>query len=101
MGWTVIRFWGNDIKKHTDECVKVIDEAIFDIKIGENRGRNSVEKKLYRYIGFEDFVNLLVNNKDRFVRPITWDDKYEGYLFSHMETKDDIREIVTEMYYYL
>lgn len=30
-GWTVIRFWGNDIKKHTDECVKVIEEAVFDI----------------------------------------------------------------------
>lgn len=36
MGWTVIRFWGIDIKKHTDECVKVIEEAIFDIKIGED-----------------------------------------------------------------
>lgn len=35
MGWTVIRFWGNDIKKNTDECIKVIEEAIFDIKIGE------------------------------------------------------------------
>jgi len=35
MGWTVIRFWGNDIKKHTDECVKVIEEAILDIKIGD------------------------------------------------------------------
>lgn len=35
MGWTVIRFWGNDIKKHTDECVKVIEEAIFDIEIGD------------------------------------------------------------------
>lgn len=23
-GWTVIRFWGTDIQKHTDECVKVI-----------------------------------------------------------------------------
>ena len=33
MGWTVIRFWGNDIKKHTDECVKVIEEAILDMKI--------------------------------------------------------------------
>lgn len=63
--------------------------------------RKVVSKKLYRYIGFEDFVNLLVNNKDRFVRPIVWDDKNEGYLFSHMETKDDIKEIVTEMYYYL
>lgn len=31
MGWTVIRFWGSDIKKRTDECVRVIEEAIFDI----------------------------------------------------------------------
>lgn len=31
-GWTVIRFWGNDIKKHTDECVRVIEEAVFEIK---------------------------------------------------------------------
>lgn len=35
MGWTVIRFWGNDIKKHTEECVKMIEEVIFDIKMGE------------------------------------------------------------------
>ena len=35
MGWTVIRFWGNDIKKNTDECIKVIEEAIFDLKIRE------------------------------------------------------------------
>lgn len=32
-GWTVIRFWGNDIKKHTDECVKVVEETIWDIKM--------------------------------------------------------------------
>lgn len=31
MGWTVIRFWGTDIQKHTDDCVKVIEETIFDI----------------------------------------------------------------------
>lgn len=30
--WTVIRFWGNDIKKHTDECIRVIEETIFEIK---------------------------------------------------------------------
>lgn len=35
-GWTVIRFWGNDIKKNTDECIRVIEETIFDIKIREN-----------------------------------------------------------------
>ncbi len=31
LGWTVIRFWGKDIMKNVDECVKVIDEAVFDI----------------------------------------------------------------------
>ncbi len=35
LGWTVIRFWGNDIKKNVDECVKVLDETVFDI-ITEN-----------------------------------------------------------------
>ena len=28
LGWTVLRFWGEDIKKHTAECVKAIDEAV-------------------------------------------------------------------------
>ena len=32
IGWTVIRFWGNDIKKKTDECIRVIQETIFDMK---------------------------------------------------------------------
>ncbi len=35
-GWTVIRFWGNDIKKHTDECIRVIEECIFDMEIEES-----------------------------------------------------------------
>lgn len=30
MGWTVLRFWGEDIKKHLDECVKVVDETVLD-----------------------------------------------------------------------
>lgn len=30
MGWTVIRFWGSDITKNLDECVKAIEEIIFD-----------------------------------------------------------------------
>ena len=37
-GWTVIRFWGEDIKKHTDECVKVVEETIFDNVIEEKEG---------------------------------------------------------------
>ena len=42
MGWTVIRFWGNDIKNNTDECIKVIDEAVFEIKLGQNDIENEI-----------------------------------------------------------
>lgn len=32
-GWTVIRFWGDEIKKDVDGCVKVVEEAVFDIML--------------------------------------------------------------------
>ena len=32
-GWTVLRFWGNDIRRNPEECVKTVEETIFDIKI--------------------------------------------------------------------
>ena len=35
-GWTVIRFWGNDIKKHVDECVKAMEETVFELMILED-----------------------------------------------------------------
>lgn len=35
MDWTVIRFWGDEIEKKLDECVKVVEEVIFDKLIGE------------------------------------------------------------------
>lgn len=35
LGWTVLRFWGTDIKKNTGDCLKTIDEAVFDAKIGK------------------------------------------------------------------
>lgn len=36
LGWTVLRFWGKDILKHTDDCIKAIEETIFDIKISDH-----------------------------------------------------------------
>lgn len=33
LGWTVIRFWGKDIKKDVDGCIKVIEECIWDKKL--------------------------------------------------------------------
>lgn len=34
MGWIVIRFWGRDIQKKTEDCIKVVDEAILARKSG-------------------------------------------------------------------
>lgn len=33
MGWTVIRFWGKEINKNVELCVKVIEETLFDMKV--------------------------------------------------------------------
>lgn len=30
LGYTVIHFWGQDIKKHTDKCLKAIEESIWN-----------------------------------------------------------------------
>lgn len=35
LGWTVIHFWGQDIIKNTGECIRVIEEAIFERKISD------------------------------------------------------------------
>lgn len=34
LGWRVLRFWGKDILKNTDECVKAVEEAVFEEKVG-------------------------------------------------------------------
>jgi len=34
MGWVVLHFWGKDIEKNLDGCVKVVEEALFQIKPG-------------------------------------------------------------------
>ena len=31
-GWTVIRFWGEEISKNVDGCVKVVEEVIWDME---------------------------------------------------------------------
>lgn len=35
LGWTVLRFWGQDIKKDIEGCIKTIEEIIFHNKLGE------------------------------------------------------------------
>lgn len=33
LGWTVIRFWGKDIKRDINECIRTIEDTIFRLKI--------------------------------------------------------------------
>ena len=28
--WTVLRFWGEDIRKHTEDCVRAVEEAVLE-----------------------------------------------------------------------
>ena len=37
LGWTVVHFWGKDILKRPEECLKVIEDLILDIKIAQGR----------------------------------------------------------------
>jgi len=34
-GYTVLHFWGQDISKHTDECLQAIEEAIWDTRFSD------------------------------------------------------------------
>lgn len=36
LGWTVIRFWGDEIARDTESCVAVIDECIFEQKMNDS-----------------------------------------------------------------
>jgi len=45
-GWTVMRFWGNEIRDNVKGCVEDVQDAIFQYKISSNGG-NSVICSLY------------------------------------------------------
>lgn len=32
-GWTVIHFWGDEIKTNIDECIKTIEESVFETQM--------------------------------------------------------------------
>lgn len=49
-GWTVIRFWGKDIQKKLDECVRAIEEVIDEMKWEENELEIEMDEK-----GDEDY----------------------------------------------
>lgn len=55
--------------------------------------------RLYRIISLETFIDILHNKRERYVRPSTWEDTFEGYLFSKIYDKDEQRKIIEDIYY--
>ena len=35
MGWTVLRFWGNDIKHNLSECVQMVEKTILQRELDD------------------------------------------------------------------
>ena len=55
--------------------------------------------ELYRIISLETFIDLLHHKRERYVRPSTWEDVFEGYLFSKIYDPIERRKIVEDIYY--
>ena len=35
LGWSVIHFWGKEIEENIEDCIKAIEERIFDLRLAE------------------------------------------------------------------
>lgn len=55
--------------------------------------------RLYRIISLETFIDLLHNKRERYVRPATWEDTFEGYLYSKLYDAEERKKIVRDIYY--
>lgn len=53
---------------------------------------------LYRIVSFESFVGLLVDKKERFVRPCKWEDSYESYLYEELNSLEGRKKLIDRLY---
>ncbi len=54
---------------------------------------------VYRIIGIEVFLSLLINKTERYVRPIDfWQDTFEGYMLHQLDTKASRRQVLERLY---
>ncbi len=54
---------------------------------------------LYRIICLEAFVDILYNRRERYVRPDTWEDTFEGYLYSKLYNEGERKNLIRDIYY--
>lgn len=53
---------------------------------------------LYRIISLETFIDLLHNKRERYVRPTTWEDTFEGYLYTKLYDVEERKKLIHDIY---
>jgi len=57
------------------------------------------DTKVYRIIGIEGFMSILINKQERYVRPIDgWQDTFEGYMLHQLDTSTGRRKVLEKLY---
>lgn len=54
---------------------------------------------LYRIISLETFIDILHNKHERYVRPTTWEDTFEGYLYNQLYKVEELDSLIRDIYY--
>lgn len=47
---------------------------------------------LYRFISFEQFVQIVCLRREHDVRPNVWEDTYEGYFFGALDKRENMKK---------
>lgn len=82
------------LKKHQREHKNALKHIRYKVHI-----RRWGSMRLYRIISLETFIDLLHNKRERYVRPATWEDTFEGYLYSKLYDAEERKKIVRDIYY--
>lgn len=59
LGYTVLHFWGQDISKHTDECLQTIEEAIWDTKFSDTATDYDISEEQIQLMQSQSFLQKL------------------------------------------
>lgn len=84
-------FLVDEIKEYMESMYKLPENKVHIRRWGSMR--------LYRIISLETFIDLLHNKRERYVRPATWEDTFEGYLYSKLYDAEERKKIVRDIYY--
>ena len=53
---------------------------------------------LYRIVSLESFVDLVMNKKERYTRPVSWDDCYESFMYETLTNEEGRKQLIKTLY---